>query len=102
MWRTFPPFLLLLAASFAFAQNSRSVEASASASPVQVVYVVEGTTIVTYNVDSTTLSATPVGTPLTVPNASTRDADRRSTRSLPVFGRLRRELERISLGIRHR
>jgi hypothetical protein len=70
MLRTLPPCLLLLAASFAFAQNSRSVEASASPSPVQVVYVVEGTNIVTYNVDST-LSATPVGTPLTVPNAST-------------------------------
>ncbi len=71
MLRPLPLWLLLLAASFAFAQNSRSVEASASASPIQVVYVVEGTTIVTYNVDSTTLSATPVGTPLTVPNAFT-------------------------------
>jgi hypothetical protein len=74
-----PLFLLLGMASLAFAQNAFALSplsplasaASASTSPVQVVYAVEGTTIVTYDVDPQTLIATQVGTPLTVSQAAT-------------------------------
>jgi hypothetical protein len=64
--------LILFFASFALAQNpnpQNSFAAQPSSSTVQVVYVVEGTTIVTYNVNQQTLYATQVGTSLTV-NAS--------------------------------
>ncbi|MFZ0817633.1 MAG: hypothetical protein WAM78_19065 [Candidatus Sulfotelmatobacter sp.] len=57
----------LCLATLAFTQNPASANAQTSA-PVQIVYLVEGTTIVTYNVDPQTLYATQVGS-LTVPNA---------------------------------
>src|SRR5882757_6166019 len=60
--------VLLCLASFALAQNSTP---AASTQPVQVVYVIDGTTILTYDVDSKTLNATQVGTPLKVKTAST-------------------------------
>ena len=53
--------LVVCFASFALAQN---------ANPVQVVYVLEGKTIVTYNVDPQTLYASQVGSPLTVYDAT--------------------------------
>jgi len=71
MSRSLPLVLLFLAASPTLAQNSSPVAAPASTTPVQIVYLVEGTTIVTYNVDTQTLNAIQVGTPVTVPNAST-------------------------------
>jgi hypothetical protein len=52
--------LLVCFASFAFAQTT----------PVQVVYVLEGKTIVTYNVNPQTLYASQVGSPLTVYDAT--------------------------------
>jgi hypothetical protein len=60
--------LVVCFASLAFAQNAipNSRAAQASSTPVQVVYVIDGTSLVTYNVDPQTLYATQVGTPLTV------------------------------------
>jgi len=60
--------LLLCLSSFAVSQNSAP---AASIAPIQVVYVVDGTTILTYDVDPQTLNSTPVGTPRTVKTAST-------------------------------
>jgi hypothetical protein len=60
--------LLFCLTSVAFAQNSAP---AASIAPVQVVYVVDGTTILTYDVDPQTLNSTQVGKPLTVKTAST-------------------------------
>jgi hypothetical protein len=59
--------LLFCLASFALAQNTVPHSGSASqpsSSTVQVVYVVDGANILTYNVDPQTLYATQVGTPL--------------------------------------
>ena len=57
--------LLLSASSLAFAQTSNQTERNgstpASSLPVQVVYVVDGATLTTYNVDPQTLLATDIG-----------------------------------------
>jgi hypothetical protein len=65
------PSLLCLVACFAsltFAQNvtAGSPAAPASSTPVQVVYVIDGRSLVTYNVDPQTLNATQVGSRLAV------------------------------------
>jgi hypothetical protein len=65
------PSLLCLVACFAsltFAQNAlaNNPAAQASSTPIQVVYVIDGTSLLTYNVDPQTLNATQVGTPITV------------------------------------
>jgi hypothetical protein len=60
--------LVVCVATLAFAQDAipNSPAASGSSTPVQVVYVLEGTSLVTYNIDPQTLYATPVGSPITV------------------------------------
>ena len=60
--------LVVCLASFALAQNAipDGPAAQASSTPVQVVYVIDGTRLLTYNVDPQTLYATQVGTPLAV------------------------------------
>lgn len=58
---------ILCLGTLTFAQNAAPV-AQTSSSPVQVVYLIEGTTIVTYDVDPQTLNPTQVGS-VTVPNA---------------------------------
>lgn len=61
-------WLVVCFATLAFAQDAipNSPAAQASSTPVQVVYVLEGTSLVTYNVDPQTLYATQVGSPITV------------------------------------
>src|ERR1700690_1343697 len=59
--------MLLCLGTLSSAQNSSAV-VQTSPTPVQVVYLVESTTIVTYNVDPQTLNPTQVGS-VTVPNA---------------------------------
>lgn len=62
--------LLFCFSAFSFAQNSSQIVASSAPStPVQVVYVVDGSTLTTYNVDPQTLQATTVGT-LTLPQST--------------------------------
>ena len=65
-----PSLLCLVAcfASLALAQNARpnSPAGQASSTPVQVVYVIDGTSLLTYNVDPQTLYATQVGSPITL------------------------------------
>jgi hypothetical protein len=62
--------LLFCLSAFSFAQNSSQIIASsAPSSAVQVVYVVDGSTLTTYNVDPQTLQATAVGT-LTLPQST--------------------------------
>jgi hypothetical protein len=57
--------LIVSFASFALAQNTDSHEFSAAQSaPVQVIYVVDGTSVVTYNVDPQSLNPIQVGNPL--------------------------------------
>jgi hypothetical protein len=68
MSRHFACSILLCLATLAAAQNPASATAPTSSTPVQIVYLIEGTTIVTYNVDPQTLYATQAGS-LTVPNA---------------------------------
>jgi len=61
-------WLVVCLASFALAENAipDGSAAQASSTPVQVVYVIDGTRLVTYNVDPQTLYATQVGSPLAV------------------------------------
>ncbi len=68
MLRRFACSIFLCLVTFALAQNSASAAAPTSSTPVQIVYLIEGTTIVTYNVDPQTLYASQAGS-LTVPNA---------------------------------
>jgi hypothetical protein len=68
MFRPFVCCILLGLGTLTSAQNAASAVAPTSPTPVQVVYLVESTTIVTYNVDPLTLNPTQVGS-LTVPNA---------------------------------
>jgi hypothetical protein len=57
--------LIVSFASFALAQNTDSHELSAAQSaPVQVIYVVDGTSVVTYNVDPQSLNPIRVGKPI--------------------------------------
>src|SRR5258708_35136518 len=69
---------LLLCSSFLGVANSTFAQAKqnsgAPSSPLQVIYVVDGTSILTYNVDPHTLNASQVGNPLKVNNASTFNA----------------------------
>src|SRR5580692_198832 len=59
--------LLFCLSAFSFAQtSSRIIPSSPHSSAVPVVYVVDGSTLTTYNVDPHTLQATVVGT-LTLP-----------------------------------
>jgi hypothetical protein len=68
MSRLFFCCMLLWLSALSSAQNAMSAVAQASPTPVQVVYLVESTTIVTYNVEPLTLNPTQVGS-ITVPNA---------------------------------
>jgi hypothetical protein len=68
MSRLFVGCMLLCLSTLSFAQNSVPGIAQTSPTPVQVVYLLEATTIVTYNVDPLTLNPTQVGS-LVVPNA---------------------------------
>ena len=62
--------LLFCLSAFSFAQISSQITVgSAPSSAVQVVYVVDGATLTTYNVDPQTLQATAVGT-LTLPEST--------------------------------
>jgi hypothetical protein len=65
MPRTFS-FLASLALCFVL-NLSTALASPPSASGVQVVYLQDGTTLTTYNVDSQTLNATQVGQPLNLP-----------------------------------
>ena len=56
MPRLFVCCVLLCLGTLTSAQNTASALAQTSSTPVQVVYLTEGTTIVTYNVDPQTLS----------------------------------------------
>jgi len=60
--------LVICLTSFALAQNAipDGPAAQASATPVQVVYVLDGTSLITYNIDPQTLYAAQVGSPITV------------------------------------
>ena len=60
--------MLLCMGTLSLAQNAASAVTQTSPTPIQVVYLVESTIIVTYNVDPVTLNPTQVGS-LTVPNA---------------------------------
>jgi hypothetical protein len=64
--------LLFCLSAFSFAQTSSQISSSAPSSAVQVVYVVDGSTLTTYNVDPQTLQATAVGT-LTLPESTYPD-----------------------------
>jgi hypothetical protein len=68
MSRLFVCFVLLYLSTLTSAQDTASAVAQSSNTPVQVIYLAEGTTIVTYNVDPQTLNPTQVAS-LTVPNA---------------------------------
>jgi hypothetical protein len=68
MLRHFACSILLCFATLALAQNTASANTSTSSTPVQIVYLIQGTTIVTYNIDTQTLYASQAGS-LTVPNA---------------------------------
>src|ERR1700745_1696968 len=59
MFRAVPPFVILCLALPIFAQSSSNV--GNSSSPVQIVYVIDGSTLTTYNVDAQTFQPTPVG-----------------------------------------
>jgi hypothetical protein len=61
--------LLFCLSAFSFAQRSTQVSSSPHSSAVQVVYVVDGSTLTTYNVNPHTLQATAVGT-LTLPEST--------------------------------
>jgi len=61
MYRALSLSLLVCMASLTFAQTAPSSLASPSA-PLQVVYVVDGSTLTTYNINSQTLQPTEVGT----------------------------------------
>jgi hypothetical protein len=60
MFRAVPLFLILCLASPTFAQSPSS-NVGSSPSPLQIVYVVDGSTLSTYNVDSQTLQPTLAG-----------------------------------------
>lgn len=64
MYRWFSVCVLVLMCSFASAQTlgDATNSASPSATPVQIVYVINNSTLTTYNVNSQTLQATQVGT----------------------------------------
>jgi hypothetical protein len=67
MTRRLPLWLLLCCSSLALAQNTvpqSDLALQQLTTPVQVVYVVDGASIVTYDVDPQSLYATQVGTPL--------------------------------------
>jgi len=68
MSRVFVCCVLLCLGTLTLAQNAKSSAAQTSPTPVQVVYLLEGTTIVTYNVDPETLNPSQIGS-LTVPAA---------------------------------
>jgi hypothetical protein len=68
MSRLFGCFVLLYLSTLTSAQDAVSAVAQSSNTPVQVIYLAEGTTIVTYNVDPKTLNPTQVAS-LIVPNA---------------------------------
>jgi hypothetical protein len=68
MPRLFVCCVFLCLGTLTSAQNTASALAQTSSTPVQVVYLTEGTTILTYNVDPQTLNPTQVGS-VTVPNA---------------------------------
>jgi hypothetical protein len=68
MCRPFICCMLLCLGTLASAQNDASAAAQTSSTPVQVVYLVSGTTISTYNVDPQTLKPAQVGS-LTVRDA---------------------------------
>lgn len=63
MYRWFSVCVVALVCSFASAQNlsDGSNPASPSSTPVQVVYVINNSTLTTYNVNAHTLQATQVG-----------------------------------------
>jgi hypothetical protein len=67
MYRCFALMLIVCFACFALAQNpvaslNSSQPSPSSSSPVQVVYVIENSTLYIYNIDPQTLQATQVGT----------------------------------------
>ena len=61
MYRAVSICVLLCLATLAFAQSSSNIVATAT-SPVQIVYVVNGSTLTTYNINSQTFQATQAGT----------------------------------------
>jgi hypothetical protein len=62
--------LLLCFSSFGFGQTlNRAENGASSSSPVEVLYVIDSSTLTTYNVDQETLQATAVGT-TTMPTAA--------------------------------
>ncbi len=60
MFRAVPLCVIVCLASLTFAQSSPSNVGSSS--PLQIVYVIDGSTLTTYNVDAQTLQPTSVGT----------------------------------------
>jgi hypothetical protein len=68
MSRLFVCCILLCLSTLTSAQDAASAVAQTSTTPVQVIYLTEGTTVVTYNVDPQTLNPTQVAS-LTVPHA---------------------------------
>ena len=68
MPRLFVCCVSLLLVTLTSAQNTASASSRAASTPVQVVYLTAGTTIVTYDVDPQTLNPAQVGS-ITVPNA---------------------------------
>ena len=62
MFRFAVLFVSVCLASTSFAQTSASVSTKNPATPVQIVYAIDGSTLSTYNVDPQTLQATLAGT----------------------------------------
>ncbi len=62
--------LILFVSCFSFGQGNRTRTAATTSSGVQVLYVIGGTTIYTYDIDPQTLTPTQVGTPLDITNAN--------------------------------
>jgi hypothetical protein len=62
--------LILFVSCFSLGQNNKTRTAATTPTGVQVLYVVEDTTIYTYNVVPQTLNLNQVGTPLDITNAN--------------------------------
>ena len=92
--------LVVSFASFTLTQNSEAQGFSAPpSSPVQVIYVVEGTTVVTYNVDPQSLNPTQVGSalPISAVNGYYSLISSPNGRFLYVFSYSAGSIERLSV-----
>ena len=103
MSRRFSLYLILCFSFFAVVQNlvgQTSTDSATSSTRVQVVYVIQGNTILTYNVDPQTFNATQVGS-LTVNNTGVAYYGLYSSpeRSLYLSHRIQYQSEHTPLGV---